>query len=262
MQRFLPMSCRSPLTVPMTTVPSRLDPGRGEDRLDVRHPGLHRPGAGEHLGHEDEVLAELDPDERHAGDQAVVHHLERVGAGVERLASQLVDRLVLALDERGRDRLHLGRGRRRTGRSAARARRGARRTRRSPARRNSFAMSVELGHRSSLSRRAAVRPRASRRTASRDRAQVLDRRLQRDRALGPDHLDAGLEVRDDLRAHLLGPLREQRLGVVDVPDEADPAVDDRHRLGRVVLRVEVERGHARSRRCSPSGRPSCRRCGG
>ena len=71
------MSCRSPLTVPITTLPSGSTPDAGEDRLDVRHAGLHRAGAGEHLGHEDEVLAELDADDAHAGDQAVVHHLER-----------------------------------------------------------------------------------------------------------------------------------------------------------------------------------------
>ena len=63
-------------------------PGGGEDRLDVRHPGLHRARAGEHLGHEDEVLAELDADDAHAGDQAVVHDLERGRPGRQRLDGQ------------------------------------------------------------------------------------------------------------------------------------------------------------------------------
>ena len=76
-----------------------------------------------------------------------------------------------------------------------------------------------------------------------DGAQVLDRRLERDRALGPDHLDARLEQPDHLGPNGVGTLGVERLGVVDVADEADPAVDRRHRLGRGVLRVEVERGH-------------------
>ena len=54
-----------------------------------------------------DVLPELDPDERHPGDQAVVHHLERVRADVEGLAGQPVGLVVLALDDRRRDRLHL-----------------------------------------------------------------------------------------------------------------------------------------------------------
>ena len=70
------------------------------------HPRLHGPGAGQHLGHEDEILAELDPDDAHPGDQRVVHDLEGVGAFLQRLCRQRVDGLVVALDQRRRDVLH------------------------------------------------------------------------------------------------------------------------------------------------------------
>ena len=104
----------------------RLDARGRQDRLDVGHPGLHRAGAGEHLGHEDEVLAELDADEPHPGDQAVVHDLDGRRAGGERLPGQPIDRRVVAVDQRGRDVLHLRAGHREQADQARRARPGAR----------------------------------------------------------------------------------------------------------------------------------------
>src|SRR4051812_31357734 len=58
-----------------------------------------------------------------------------------------------------------------------------------------------------------------------DREQVLERRLQRDRALRADHLDAGGEVLAYLLADLRGALRVERARVVDVADQADAPVD-------------------------------------
>ena len=72
----------------------------------MRHPRLHGAGAGQHLGHEDEVFAKLDADDPHAGDQPVVHDLQRLDAVVERLAGERVDLVVVALDDSGGDVLH------------------------------------------------------------------------------------------------------------------------------------------------------------
>ena len=63
-------------------------------------------------------------------------------------------------------------------------------------------------------------------------------------------------------AHLGGALRVERLGVVDVADEADAPVDDRHRLLRARSSSRSGRPPCRSRRCTPSGRPCGRRCAG
>src|SRR4051812_9497731 len=62
-----------------------------------------------------------------------------------------------------------------------------------------------------------------------DREQVLERRLQGDRALRPDHVDAGCEVLANLVAHLGRALGVERRGIVDVADEADASVDLCHR---------------------------------
>ena len=72
------------------------------------HARLHRPRAGQHLGHEDEVLAELDADDAHAGDEAVVHDLQRFRALLQRLEGQRVNGVIVALDQGCSDLLHLG----------------------------------------------------------------------------------------------------------------------------------------------------------
>ena len=65
----------------------------------MRHAGLHRTGGDQHLGHEDDVVAELDADYRHAGDQAVVE--DRVGgiAVTQALFREPVHLVVVADDQ-------------------------------------------------------------------------------------------------------------------------------------------------------------------
>jgi hypothetical protein len=52
-----------------------LGPGLGEQRPQDRHPGLHRVGREEHLGHEQDPIAEVDPDDAHALDERLVQDL-------------------------------------------------------------------------------------------------------------------------------------------------------------------------------------------
>ena len=87
----------------------RFDSRGGENGLDVGHPGLHGPGAGEDFRDEDEVLPELDAHDAHAGDQAVVHHLQRLDSVVQRRPGQRVDRPVVPIDQGRGDLLHGGR---------------------------------------------------------------------------------------------------------------------------------------------------------
>ena len=72
MQRFLPMSWRSPLTVPMTDDADGFDAGGGEDGFEVGHAGLHGACGDEDFGHEDHVVTELDADDCHAVEESVV----------------------------------------------------------------------------------------------------------------------------------------------------------------------------------------------
>ena len=78
----------------------------------MRHSRLHRPRAGQHLGHEDDVLPELDADDAHGGDQAVIHDLGGFDAALQLRARHLVHQAVLAFDQAGRDFLQLGAHRR------------------------------------------------------------------------------------------------------------------------------------------------------
>ena len=58
----------------------RLRAGLGEQRSEDLHAGLHRVGGEQHLGHEQDAVAEVDADDAHALDERVVEHL--VGAPV------------------------------------------------------------------------------------------------------------------------------------------------------------------------------------
>ena len=66
------MSWMSPLTVPMTTLPTGFGAGLGEERAEDRHAGLHRVGGEEDLRHEQDAVAEVDADDLHPGDQRVI----------------------------------------------------------------------------------------------------------------------------------------------------------------------------------------------
>ncbi len=72
------MSWMSPLTVPMTTLPTTSAPGLGEERSQDGHAGLHRVGGEEDLRHEQDAVAEVDADDPHALDQRLVE--DPVGA--------------------------------------------------------------------------------------------------------------------------------------------------------------------------------------
>ena len=56
--RFLPMSCRSPFTVPITTRPTGSAPRGGQQRPDQLQGALHGPGGQQQFGHE--VLVALE----------------------------------------------------------------------------------------------------------------------------------------------------------------------------------------------------------
>ena len=139
-----------------------LDARLREDRLDVGHAVLHRPGAGEHLGHVDDVLAELDADDAHRRDEAVVHDLERRHAVVEGRPGQRVDRVLVALDERHADLLH-PRRRLRVHADHPRALVGALDELVDLAADRRVGDVGQLGHRSHRARGRSRRPRASRR---------------------------------------------------------------------------------------------------
>ena len=85
------MSWMSPLTVPMTTLPIGLRAGLGEERPQDRHAGLHRVRREQDLGHEQDAVAEVDPDDAHALDQRVVEDLVRAPATAEQDVRPLHD---------------------------------------------------------------------------------------------------------------------------------------------------------------------------
>src|SRR5262245_11031138 len=70
------------------------------------HAGFHGPRAGKHLGNEDEVLAELNADDSHPCNKAVIHDLKSLVAGLQGLSRKLVGHEVFAFDDRGSYRLH------------------------------------------------------------------------------------------------------------------------------------------------------------
>ena len=93
------MSCRSPSTVPMTTVPhAGLVAGR-HVRAQQVEAGLHDPRGEQHLGDEALALAHARADHVHAGQQRLVEDLPGRGAGGdERLGHGEGDALV-AVDD-------------------------------------------------------------------------------------------------------------------------------------------------------------------
>ena len=66
------MSWMSPLTVPITTLPIALGAGLREQRAQDLHPRLHRVRREQHLGDEEDPVAEVDPDDPHPLDERVV----------------------------------------------------------------------------------------------------------------------------------------------------------------------------------------------
>ncbi len=77
------MSWMSPLTVPTTTLPIGLGAGLGQQRAQDLHAGLHRVGGQQHLGDEQDAVAEVDADDAHPLDQGVVEHPVGAPAAVE-----------------------------------------------------------------------------------------------------------------------------------------------------------------------------------
>ena len=74
------------------------------------HSGLHGPGGHQDLGHEDDVVAELDSHHRHAGDQPVVQNDVGIKVPVQSFPGQAVGLVVLADDDVKGDILHQGVG--------------------------------------------------------------------------------------------------------------------------------------------------------
>ena len=61
----------------------RFGAGLGEQRAQDLHPGLHRVGGEQHLGHEQDAVTEVDADDPHALDERVVQRPVRAPAAVE-----------------------------------------------------------------------------------------------------------------------------------------------------------------------------------
>ena len=69
----------------------RLGAGLGQQRPQEFHAGLHRVGGEQHLGHEQDAVAEVDADDAHALDERVVEHLVGAPAAVEQDGGALDD---------------------------------------------------------------------------------------------------------------------------------------------------------------------------
>ena len=69
----------------------RLDAGLGEQRPQDRHAGLHRVRREQHLGHEEDPVAEVDADDAHALDERLVEHAVGAPAAVEQDRGALDD---------------------------------------------------------------------------------------------------------------------------------------------------------------------------
>ena len=85
------MSWMSPLTVPITTVPDPLGAGLGEQRPQDLHPGLHRVRGQQHLGHEQDPVAEVDADDPHPLDERLVEDPVRRPVALEQDVGALGD---------------------------------------------------------------------------------------------------------------------------------------------------------------------------
>ena len=85
------MSWMSPLTVPMTTVPTRSAPVSASERPQDRHARLHRVRGEQHLGDEEDPVAEVDADDAHALDERVVQDLVGAPAALEQDVRPLDD---------------------------------------------------------------------------------------------------------------------------------------------------------------------------
>ena len=80
----------------------------GKDGVDVDHAGLHGPGGYQNFRHEYDVIPELDPHHRHAGNKAVVQDGLRGIALAKGLLSEPVNLNVLAGYQVIGDLLHQG----------------------------------------------------------------------------------------------------------------------------------------------------------
>ena len=58
-----------------------------------------------------------------------------------------------------------------------------------------------------------------------DLNQILDPRLQRDRAFRPDHLNAGFKILNNFLAHIGRVLGEQGLWIIDIADQRNAVAD-------------------------------------
>ena len=75
------VSCRSPLTVPTTTLPAGVAPPAARCGFKMARPPLHGAGGDEHFGDGDHVPLEQAADLTHRGDQAVLHRPLRDQSG-------------------------------------------------------------------------------------------------------------------------------------------------------------------------------------
>ena len=79
----LPISCRSPLTVPITTRPVGSTPLRGQLRTQQFQRPFHGPRGNQQFRHEVLVAFETPPDFVHGGNHLFGHHLLRIDARIQ-----------------------------------------------------------------------------------------------------------------------------------------------------------------------------------
>ena len=85
----------------------RFDARGRKDRLNVGHTRLHGPRTGQHFRNENKVLSEFNAHDSHAGDQPVIHDLQRLSSFIQRFSGELVNGFIVAVEQRGCDLLHL-----------------------------------------------------------------------------------------------------------------------------------------------------------
>src|ERR1700728_2561553 len=94
--RFLPMSWISPYGAD-DDLADRLNAGLGQQRAQNLHAALHRVGRQQHLGDEQDAVAEIDADDAHAFHQRIGQHLLRGPAPSEKDAGGLLALLLEAV---------------------------------------------------------------------------------------------------------------------------------------------------------------------
>ena len=93
------MSWMSPLTVPITILPSFGAPVSTSSGRRIEHARLHGVGGQQHFRHEQDAVAEIDADDAHAFDQRLGQHLVGRPAAAEQDVDAFLDLFLEAVIE-------------------------------------------------------------------------------------------------------------------------------------------------------------------